>query len=300
MRTHPQAHGTFLLSHFRLRFWGFFFFSPRSYLKLKISFQSQPRAPGGFVQSTPSAPQILPLRMSVLRVITGRRENWLIPNSVLYGCSVPPERSACGHTDTGLEHWLSPASCSTGGTVWRWVSACGRASGHCHHRWRYSRWDSRFPDGPPGWSGKSHTIQAELLPDPRQCQGAGSPASGRSRSGTAACTSSGPRSPTVWGWYLNWHLSHWPAAGEPHSQWVFSADRPLLRPGTQWSGLASRGCACTICWVLLQKGVWVSKEGLVRYQQRIKFPYSSRFKEFAISDHNKTGWHLIWVVFAII
>lgn len=99
---------SFLLNHFRFSGYGFFFF-PQMLKLHSICFpEPQPRAYRRFVQSTPRAPQNPPPAMPSIHVITGRRENWLIPNLVLYEGFVPLGRSACVHTDRELEYWLGP------------------------------------------------------------------------------------------------------------------------------------------------------------------------------------------------
>lgn len=72
--------------------------------KLNLFPQSQPRAYGRFAQSIPISSWILHLLMPVVHAITGRTDDWLIPDWVLYECFVPPERSACEHTDMVLGH----------------------------------------------------------------------------------------------------------------------------------------------------------------------------------------------------
>ena len=101
---------SFLLNHFGFSCCGFFFFFFPQKLKLhSICFpEPQPWAYSRFVQSTSRAPQNPPPAMPSIHVITGRRENWLIPNLVLYEGFVPPGRSACVHTDRELEYWLGP------------------------------------------------------------------------------------------------------------------------------------------------------------------------------------------------
>lgn len=98
---------SFLLNHFR--FSCYVFFSPQKLKRHSICFpEPQPWAYSRFVQSTPWAPQNPPPAMPPVHVITGRRENWLIPNLVLYEGFVPPGRSACVHTDRELEYWSGP------------------------------------------------------------------------------------------------------------------------------------------------------------------------------------------------
>lgn len=100
---------SFLLNHFGFSCCGFFFFSPQKLKLHSICFpEPQPWAYSRFVQSTSRAPQNPPPAMPSIHVITGRRENWLIPNLVLYEGFVPPGRSACVHTDRELEYWLGP------------------------------------------------------------------------------------------------------------------------------------------------------------------------------------------------